>query len=210
MVSFSLYLLKELNSCGIGVKINSELLVSVLAFADDIVLLAETPEDLQKLISIVHKWSSKWRFIINPEKSQIVHYRNAPKGRTTFKFILHENGPNLQIVDSYKYLGVYLDEFLTFSHTTEVLATAGGRALGSMINKFRSLTDMGHSTYSKLYESLVAPVTDYGSAIWRYKGYKELDKEKPMGRKRNGVLKIGFTLKNKVRIWDRKILAIRT
>ncbi len=53
---------------------------------------------------------------------------------------------------------------------------AGGRALGSMINKFRSLADMGHSTYTKLYESLVAPVTDYGSAIWGYKGYKVLDK----------------------------------
>ncbi len=169
-------LLKELNSSGIGVKITSELLVSVLAFADDIVLLAENPEDLQKLIRIVYKWSSKWRFIINPEKSQIVHYRNAPKARTSYDFKLHENGPNLQIVDSYKYLGVYLDEFLTFSHTTEVLATAGGRALGSMINKFRSLADMGHSTYSKLYESLVAPVTDYGSAIWGYKGYKDLDK----------------------------------
>ncbi len=169
-------LLKELNSCGIGVKIDSELLVSVLAFADDIVLLAESPDDLQKLINIVYKWSSKWRFIINPEKSQIVHYRNVPKSRTTFEFCLHKNGPKLQIVDSYKYLGVYLDEFLTFSHTTEVLATAGGRALGSMINKFRSLADMGHSTYSKLYDSLVAPVTEYGSAIWGYKGYKMLDK----------------------------------
>ncbi len=169
-------LLKELNSCGIGVKINSELIVSVLAFADDIVLLAENPEDLQKLISIVQKWSAKWRFIINPEKSQIVHYRNAPKNRTAFKFKLQENGPYLQVVDSYKYLGVYLDEYLTFSHTTDVLATAGGRALGSMINKFRSLADMGHSTYTKLYDSLVAPVTDYGSAIWGHKGYKVLDK----------------------------------
>ncbi len=64
---------------------------------------------------------------------------------------------------------------LTFSQATEVLGTAGGRALGSMINKFRSLADMGHATYTKLYDSLVAPVTDYGSAIWGQKGYKVLD-----------------------------------
>ena len=60
--------------------------VSVLAFADDIVLLAENAGDLQKLISIVQQWSSKWRFIINPEKSQVVHYRNAPKVRTNVEF----------------------------------------------------------------------------------------------------------------------------
>ena len=51
-------LLNELNSCGIGVRINSELIVSVLAFADDIVLLAESPEDLQKLKALDHKRSS--------------------------------------------------------------------------------------------------------------------------------------------------------
>ncbi len=150
--------------------------MSVLAFADDIVLLAENAEDLQKLIGIVHHWSSKWRFIINPEKSQIVHYRNAPKARTNVEFKLCDNGPSLQVVDSYRYLGVYLDEYLTFNQTTSLLASAGGRALGSMINKFRTLSDMGHSTYTKLYHSLVAPVTDYGSAIWGFKSYSELDK----------------------------------
>ena len=144
-------LLKELNSSDLGVKIDNDLIVSVLAFADDIVLLAENAQDLQKLITLVNKWSSKWRFIINPEKSQIVHYRNVPKSRTEFEFKLRENGPSLSVVDSYKYLGVYLDEYLTFTKTTDILATAGGRALGSMINKFKTLSDMGHSTYSKKY-----------------------------------------------------------
>ena len=68
-------------------------------------------------------------------------------------------------------MGVYLDEYLTFSKTTEILAMAARRALGSMINKFKSINDMGYSTYSKLYESLVTPVIDYGSAIWGFKGY---------------------------------------
>ncbi len=169
-------LLKELTSSGIGVKINDNLVVSVLAFADDIVLLTENAKDLQKLITIVRKWSFKWRFIINPEKSQVVHYRNAPKVRTNFEFRLHDNGPILKVVDSYKYLGVYLDEYLTFTQTTSVLASAGGRALGSMINRFKKMSDMGHSTYTKLYHSLLTPVTDYGSAIWGFKGYNDLDK----------------------------------
>ncbi len=169
-------LLKELNSCGLGVRIDANLLVSVLAFADDIVLLAESAEDLQKLINIVHRWSTKWRFIVNPDKSQVVHYRNAPKAQTNFTFKLHDDGPVLEKVESYKYLGVYLDEYLTFSMTTSVLSTAGGRALGGMINKYKSLDDLGYNTYTKLYDSLVAPIIDYGSAIWGHKGYENLDK----------------------------------
>ena len=96
-------LLKELNLSGLGVKITNDFLVSVLAFADDIVLLAESAEDLQKLINIVYRWSIKWKFIVNPEKSQVVHYRNAPKEQTTFIFKLHNDGPILEKVGSYKH-----------------------------------------------------------------------------------------------------------
>ena len=121
-------LLKELNTCGMGVNLDCNLIVSVLAFADDIVLLAESAEELQKLIDIVHRWSNKWRFMINPEKSQVVHYRNAPKVQTDYTcyiFKLYNDGPALEKVSSYKYLGVYLDEYLTFTKTTDILVTAG-------------------------------------------------------------------------------------
>ncbi len=170
------FCLYELNLCGLGVKINDNLIVSVLAFADDIVLIAENENDLQKLIDIVHRWSMKWRFIVNPEKSQVVHYRNAPKARTNFDFRLYENGPKLEKVADYKYLGVFLDEYLTFSKTTNVLSTAGGRALGGMINKYKSLNSLGYDTYTKLYHSLVAPITDYGSAVWGFKTYDSIEK----------------------------------
>ncbi len=169
-------LLKELNSCGIGVKLDTNLIISVLAFADDIVLLAESAQELQKLIDIVYRWSNKWRFMINPEKSQVVHYRNAPKAQTDYIFRLHTQGPTLEKVSSYKYLGVYLDEYLTFTKTTDVLATAAGRALGSMINKYKSLDNLGYDTYTKLYDSLVTPIIDYGSAIWGFKSYDNIDK----------------------------------
>ena len=169
-------LLKELNSSGLGIKLDVNLMISVLAFADDIVLMAESAENLQKLIDIVHRWSAKWRFIVNPEKSQVVHYRNVPKAMTDFVFKLHTDGPILEKVTSYKYLGVYLDEFLTFTKTTDILATAGGRALGAMINRYKSLNDLGYDTYTKLYDSLVSPILDYGSAVWGFKSYESLDK----------------------------------
>ena len=47
------------------------LLISVLAFADDIVLLAESVNDLQKLIDIVYRWSTKWRFMVVPNISPL-------------------------------------------------------------------------------------------------------------------------------------------
>ncbi len=163
-------LIKELKYTGLGVPIGS-MTICILAYADDIALIADNPEDWQKLISIMCNWCKKWRFIVNPSKSNVVHYRNPPKAQTNFKFTLGEGGPNIDVVTNYTYLGVYLDQYLTFEKATTVLANAAGRALGSMINKYKGMGEMGYSTYTKLFESLVCPVMDYSSSIWGGKSY---------------------------------------
>ncbi len=81
----------------------------------------------------------------------------------------------LNIVENYKYSGTFLDEYLTFGKATEVLSTAANRALEGMINKFKSMREMSYRTYTKLYESLVCPVMDYGAAVWGMKTYDKLD-----------------------------------
>ncbi len=167
-------LIKELKYMGLGVKVN-EMTICVLAYADDIALIADTPENLQKLISKMHEWCNRWRFIINPAKSNVVHFRNPPKAQTGHKFTLGNNGKELKVVESYKYLGVIIDQYLTFSKATDVLSNAAGRALGGMINKYKSMKEMGYNTYSKLFNAMVTPVMDYGSAIWGGKSYDNLN-----------------------------------
>ena len=53
-------LLLALNETNAGVKIPSGI-VNNLAYADDIVLLAENEVDLQKLLNVVSEWCVKWR-----------------------------------------------------------------------------------------------------------------------------------------------------
>ena len=167
-------LIKELKYTGLGIKVN-DMTICALASADDIALLADTPENLQKLISIMTAWCNKWRFLINPSKSNVVHFRNPPKAQTGFKFTLGNMGTKIELVDCYKYLGIWLDHYLTFSKATEVLSNAAGRALGGMINKYKNMNEMGYHTYSKLFETLVCPVMDYGASIWGGKSYDTLN-----------------------------------
>lgn len=42
----------------------------------------------------------------------------------------------------------------------------GGRALGAIWSKFKLLKNVGVKTYTKLYNTGVTPVLDYGSGIW--------------------------------------------
>ncbi len=60
-----------------------------------------------------------------------MHFRNKRKARcdTTFMF----DGSELEIVKQYKYLGVFLDEYLDFNVRANVLAGAARRVLGAVL-----------------------------------------------------------------------------
>ena len=83
----------------------------------------------------------------------------------TFKY-----GPiNLKIVPEYKYLGVIVDEHLTFSQCSKTLADSAGRALSAIISKFKEFKDNGYHTFNCLYDSGVLPVMYYGCSVWGFK-----------------------------------------
>ena len=73
--------------------------------------------------------------------------------------------------DSHKYLGVWMDEHLTFNKNAKELAKSASRALGSLMSKVVTTGGMTHRVYTKLYISTVEPILMYGSGIW---GTKQL------------------------------------
>lgn len=103
---------------------------------------------------------------INNDKSKVVHFRKQNSAQTLFNFKCSRK--DLDIVREYKYLGITLDEHLKFDPGTKVLGESGGRALSAVISKFKTLKDISYNTFTKLFDSCVASVTDYASGIWSY------------------------------------------
>ncbi len=53
-------LIQYLNSLGVGINISGRTLCALL-YAEDIVLLAKNPQDLQKLLDGLCIWCKKWK-----------------------------------------------------------------------------------------------------------------------------------------------------
>ena len=70
-------------------------------YADDIVLMAENRYQLQEMLDVVAAYAKKWRFELNPKKSEVVVFglKRAPRG---IKWKLGEH--NIKQVAQYKYL----------------------------------------------------------------------------------------------------------
>ena len=52
-------LIEGIKKLGLGVKCG-ELILALLRFADDIALMAETEEDLQCMLNVLHSWCECW------------------------------------------------------------------------------------------------------------------------------------------------------
>ena len=148
-----------------GINIGESQIFALL-YADDIALIADSPEKLQQLIQHVKLWCDKWRLSIKSEKTQIVHFRKKKTPRTDLIFISRD--VTLKVVSSYKYLGMVFHEHIDYNACVDILTSSASRALGSVIAKFKTFKDVGFDTFNKLYHSMVVPITDYCSSVWGY------------------------------------------
>ena len=105
-------LANEINMTQCGVSV-SEQMISLLMYADDIILISDSQEGLQKQLDTLNKWSTKWSLSVNVDKTKVIHFRKASDPRSTFNFHLGDN--TIDIVNSYRYLGLELNETLDYT-----------------------------------------------------------------------------------------------
>ena len=146
---------------GMGVNING-VKVSVLMYADDLVLLFQTENRLQCGISALHSFCTENKLTVNTRKSKLMY---VSKRRPAKLPVIKYNLQPLQWVDSFKYLGVTLSATNNF--------TRGMKAICQQASKSQTVIDLHvlkHPTVSlnhifQLFDTLIKPILTYGS-LW--------------------------------------------
>ena len=135
--------------------------------------MAETQQELQTLLDIVHTWCNANSMQVNlvnlKKKTHIIRFRNASAPRTDFNFQL--GASSIKIAASYKYLGLVLDEFLNYDITAKFVSISASRALGLVIAKDKAAGGLPYEAFTKLFDIIVWPTINYGNAIWGTKEY---------------------------------------
>ena len=153
-------LVDEINNLNFGIPIDYHML-SILLYADDMVLLAENEQNLQLMIQKLDEFCSKWRLTINVVKTNIIHFRQITTPRSNYEFKCGNKILSYACKYMYKYLRCIPSETMDFTVTAECLAESAERALGMLINRFFANKHMSFQTYTKLYNSCICPIMDY-------------------------------------------------
>ena len=168
---FNLYLYdlpKEFGDNCKPVSLNNSKL-SCLMYADDLVLFSETERGMKTCLLQLEHFCSKWRLSINSSKSKILII-NEPRNHT-YTFKIFED--SLEVVKSYKYLGIIIDKKANFHTAIEELSKKASRAYYSIRRHFNFSNNTAPNTILKLFESMVQPILLYGCEIWGVFGWRK-------------------------------------
>ena len=135
----------------------------VLLYADDMVLFAESMEELQDLLDKFQIYCSQWKLKVNSEKSKVLIFGDKSRHRSPISF----NDQPLEVVDCFKYLGVVLPKSRSFYQSKKHIVDQARKALFGLYRKIRNL-ELPIDCQLKLFDNTIVPILTYGCEIWGY------------------------------------------
>jgi hypothetical protein len=147
-----------------GVQMGAKL-VQMLLYADDMVLLARSPEQLQGQLNLLQEFCEAQCMEVNVAKTEIVVFRH-PDVEVSEQWQWHFNGSVIQRSTEFRYLGIVFHETDGVQGAISSLASAAQRAMWAMISRFKvaNITDI--STKLSMFSSLVLPIMEYCGEVW--------------------------------------------
>ena len=148
--------------------------INALVYADDLVLIADKPDTLDKLILMLNQWCVENRMRINVDKTTIIHFRQPKKQKCEYTFTCGKD--RIDYIDNYKYLGVDFTEHLSWAQLSQSTSISANRAANYLIVQARNSGALVFEVYTHLYNTLVLPIIGYSSFLWGYKTYSDVTK----------------------------------
>ena len=166
-ILFALYLndlhsfLRSRNVNGITVNENSDelrvyLRLLILLYADDTVLFSNSESDFQYSLDIFETYCKDWKLNINVSKSKVIVFGNIRGRLPEFKI----SGHILEIVEEYKYLGIYLSKTGSFVAAKRHIAEQANKALYALLKKSKTL-GLPSDLQLDLFDKTVKPIFLY-------------------------------------------------
>jgi hypothetical protein len=140
-----------------------------LLYADDLVILSECPDDLQRNLNALHDYCDKWSLAINPSKTKVIVFskpvRTIKTEQVDNHFTPSVGNTNLEVVDEYKYLGIVFTSNGSFNSAKVHLEKRANKALFGMHSYLRN-SNLPLNCCVDLFEKLIQPIACFGSEIW--------------------------------------------
>ncbi len=134
-----------------------DIVVKLLLYADDLALMSETPQGLQKQIDVLYEFCVERQLIMNVSKTKVVVFEKCRSAAPEFTY----KGTTIERVQSFRYLGLKLHSTRGMVVAIDKLTAAGKKALFALRRKCNDLSVTDPEVMCQLFDSLVSPVLSF-------------------------------------------------
>jgi len=138
--------------------------VPPVLFADDLGLPSKTRDGLQSYLNTLEAYSDRWGLTVNTSKTKVVVFQ-SPHCSAFPCPVTYKNVP-VEVVPSFRYLGVDLHESQRISAAAQSRADSGQRATYLLLQQCKERHIQDPLLVIKLFKILVLPVMMYGHEVW--------------------------------------------
>ena len=151
-----------------GIFSTEDMKLFLVLFADDQVLFSTSPTSLQSMLNDIESYCTAYGLKINVAKTKVFIFEKSTR-HTHYNFSLYNE--NLEVVNSFKYLGVYFFKNGNWHRTQKCIAKHASKAMHRLFSVFNNY-EFKTSEKCKLFDVLVSPVLNYSCEIWGSKRSK--------------------------------------
>lgn len=166
--------------------------ISECAFADDLVVFAKNETELKKNLNIWNEKLKRKKLKLNEDKTKVMI-----GGKTNHLLNVGLNGKRLEQVNSFKYLGVYMESQGYQNQEINARIQSAANVYHSMKNSFIGKKEVSTKTKMSVYDSVFVPILIFGCESWVLnKKHKSMLQSMEMKYLRKVL---GITRRNRVR-----------
>lgn len=173
-VLFALYLNDLYDELDGGVTI-AGLKIKLLAYADDVVIVADNIVTMRRMIGNLECYCEKWNLEVNLAKSRIVVFKPSG-GKTSGKENWYFRGNPIVKVNEYEYLGIKFSSTLNFKRHLIAKLSRAKLGLNSFGSVLFSNKNINFAKKLRLFHATSRSVLCYGAQVWGWQQFDEVEK----------------------------------
>lgn len=137
-------------------------------------LLAEDRVTLQRNINLLSAYCDNWNLTVNPSKSKIMVFRKG--GRLAAAEKWQYRGLPIEVVKTYKYLGVTLSSSLSLTYHFRDRISAAKMGLNRNWSSFIAQDLIPLSAKKQIFDAILRSIVCYAAQVWGFQRYDILEK----------------------------------
>ena len=138
----------------------------MLLYADDIVIFANNAEELQLGLNLLSDYCTRWKLKVNASKTNILIFRKG--GALPRNLVFTYEHQVIEIVKTFKYLGIVFTTGGSFSEAQNTLAGQAQKAIFKLNKYLYKFTFVAPKHKLELFDKLISPILNYSCEVWGF------------------------------------------